>query len=336
MSIADDSVKKVKRLGRGLSSLIGEPVPVDPKIVSNNSLASATVDVAPATMGVPSGGAEVGGGVVMVGVEEIGPNRHQPRRVFDQVALDRLADSIKRSGMMQPVILRPGGSGGPRYELVAGERRWRAAKIAGLERVPALVRPLGDEEAAEWALVENVQREDLNPMERAWAFRALAEKFGLTQAQIAERVGLDRSSVANTMRLTELEEPIREMIAMGRLNAGHGKALLGAPAGPGRIRLAEQASDEGWSVRRLERAAVAMLADLDKQIHAARVDDLNRMPLSPARAARLDLERQLSEHLGTKVTITTGRSSERGKMTIEFYGLDHFDGLLAKMGFRAR
>jgi ParB family chromosome partitioning protein len=267
----------------------------------------------------------------MIPVREIQPNPHQPRQAFDPVALERLAESIKRSGMMQPVIVRPATGGAGAYKLIAGERRWRAAKMAGLIEVPAVVRNLSDEECAEWALVENVQREDLNAMEKAWAFRALAERFGLTHAQIADRVGLDRSSVANLIRLNDLEEAIKQLIASGRLNAGHGKALLAAPAGAGRAQLAEQAADESWTVRRLERAAVALLAGMSDSTRSS-----GTVGLSPARAARLDLEKQLSEHLGTKVTIVTDRGGQRGKMTIEFYGLDHFDGLVARMGFRAR
>jgi ParB family transcriptional regulator, chromosome partitioning protein len=311
----DSNARKVRRLGRGLTSLLGEPAPVEVSVRQLSERGSEGED---------------GGGVRAIPVAAIQPNRFQPRRVFDVVALDRLADSIRRSGLMQPVIVRP--TEGSRYELVAGERRWRAAAKAGLDSVPALVRELSDEEAAEWALVENVQREDLNPMERAWAFRSLVERFALSHGQIAERVGLDRSSVANAIRLTDLEEPIREMISTGRLSAGHGKALLMAPAGPDRIKLAEQACDEGWAVRRLERAAAALA---NPQTEAPGSSTADRPGPDLARvAARAELERQLSEHLGTKVSLVTDRTGSKGRMAIEFYGLDHFDGLLAKLGFR--
>lgn len=312
---------KPKKLGRGLSALIGQPVPVAAQVVKPQVSIDKHI-----AMGVS---AHSENGLVNIGVERIEPNRYQPRRVFDQVALERLADSIKQSGMMQPVILRPSGAG--RYELVAGERRWRAASLAGLATVPALVRELTDEQAAEWAIIENVQREDLNAMERAWAFRGLAERFRLSHQQIAERVGMDRSTVANTIRLTELEESIRDMIQAGRMSAGHGKALLLAPPGSDRVKLAEQACDEYWSVRRLERAAAA-LANPEPlaapKPAAVRDADLSRL------ASRGSLEKQLSEHLGTKVQITTTRTGDRGRMTIEFYGLEHFDGLLAKLGFK--
>jgi ParB family chromosome partitioning protein len=305
-------IEKSKRLGRGLSSLLSDPVPVP----TNAPIPEQTPSFSDT-------------GIIPVATTDIQPNRFQPRRHFDQVSIDRLADSIKRSGLMQPVILRPAGAGN---ELVAGARRWRAAIVAGLTSVPALVRDLTDEESAEWALVENVQREDLNAMERAWAFKGLSDRFGLSHAQIAERVGLDRSSVTNTIRLLDLEEPIRDMIGSGRLNAGHGKALLLAPAGPDRIKLAEQASDESWSVRRLERAAAAStlpapLAGAPTSVHHDRGVDMARV------AARGALERQLGEHLGSRVSITTDRSGARGRLNIEFYSIEHFDGLLAKLGF---
>jgi ParB family chromosome partitioning protein len=143
--------------------------------------------------------------------------------------------------------------------------------------------------------------------------------------------------VANTIRLAELEEPIREMISKGQLNGGHGKALLGAPSGQLRIELATKASDEGWSVRRVERAATELVLDhMDKEAYTRRVGPHAAAVMSPSRAARLDLEKQLSEHLGTKVTITSDKEARRGKLILEFYSLDHFDGLTAKMGFHAR
>jgi ParB family chromosome partitioning protein len=257
-------------------------------------------------------------GAVGIEVAKVSPSPFQPRREFDQGALERLADSIRRSGLMQPVIVRPVGGG---YELVAGERRWRAAKIAGLERIPALVRSLSDSDSAEWALVENLQREDLDPIERAFALRALGERFGLTHAEIGERIGLERSSVANLVRLTELEEPIRRLIAEGKLTAGHGRALLAVPAGAERARLAAQAAQLGWNVREMERATRPAAP---------------RPAAAPgARPASLtELERQLGEHLGTKVTITTDKSGKRGLLTLEFYGMDHFDGLMTKIAFR--
>lgn len=313
--------KRKSRLGRGLSSLLSDPVPVQIPTQTTSEYHTKNEQTS-------------AGGLIHISITDIEPSRFQPRRTFEPVALDRLADSIAKSGLMQPVILRPRSGPGARFELVAGERRWRAATKAGLTEVPAIVRDLSDEQSAEWAIVENVQREDLNPMERAHAFQALAQRFGLTHQQIAERVGLDRSTVANTIRLIDLEEPIRDMIASGRLSAGHGRAILAAPAGQARIDLAIQACDEGWSVRRVERAAAVLAVGNQPApttpINPTASPDLAKM------AARTALEKQLGEHLGTKVTITTDRSGARGRLNIEFYSVDHFDGLMAKLGFHMR
>lgn len=353
-----DSKQPPRRLGRGLSSLMGltAPVAID---VSENKLtspggaaspaASAPVRATPASVtpqeapsSAPSD-APASAGVVMIPLGAITPSPFQPRKSMDELALSQLADSIRRSGVMQPIIVRPapqpgstressrGGEGGgfspARFELIAGERRWRAATKAGLASVPAIVRELDDETAAEWSLVENVQREDLNPMDRAYALRSLMQRFSLTQDQLAERVGLERSSVANLIRLTELEPDIADLIARGTLGAGHGKALLAFPPGPGRIEAAKLAAHSGMSVRRLEQ-----LAQEARQQRAA-----STTPGSDAssRSAVLrDLERQIGQQLGTKVIIVADRAGKKGRMIVEFYGIDHFDGLLTKMGVR--
>lgn len=309
-----------RRLGRGLSSLIDMPtVPVE----------VPTVEVA--TQGsVPEQAAATTGGIQMIEVGAISKSPFQPRREFSDRGIEELASSIRRSGMMQPVIVRPRAVG--EFELVAGERRWRAAARAGLERVPALIRELSDEEAAEWAIVENVQREDLNAMEKAWAFRSLGERFGLSHGEIATRVGLDRSSVANLVRLTELEPEIAGLITAGRLSGGHGKALLQAPAGPGRIVLAKRAAEEQWSVRRLESECVGSSAPASPGGAVGGESAEGRV-----RAAMIeDLERQLGEHLGSKVTITTRADGKKGKIEVTFYDLDHFDDVMSRIGFRMR
>lgn len=302
---------KPSRLGRGLSSLMSIDVPVTVEPVDNE----------PAQ--------ESAAGFTRVRVDAVGVSPFQPRKVMDEGSISRLADSIRRQGMMQPIVVRPVDGLIGRYELVAGERRWRAAKLASLEMVPALIKALSDEEAAEWALVENVQREDLNAMERAWALRGLADKFGLTQQTLAERVGLERSSVANLMRLTELEGEIQGMIAAGKLSAGHGKALLSHGAGPSRVALARTAAVGEMPVRRLE--ALAKRAG-DAALAAAK----DPLPGTSGRLAVVqDLERQLSQQLGTKVKIAASKGAKRGVIKIEFYGVDHFDGLLARLGLKA-
>lgn len=234
---------------------------------------------------------------------------------------------------MQPIVIRKSTANerGIAWELVAGERRWRAAALAGLESLPALVAEVDDRAAAEWAIIENVQREDLNPMDRAWAFKNLAVKFGLSQAEIAERVGVDRSSVSNLIRLTELEREIQDAIAHNQLSTGHGKALLGLPPGTERVALADRSRREHWSVRRLERwvslasEGVGTVGEIDPSGGAV-----------TGSAALTELEKQLGDHLGTRVRIRTDASRSRGKLIIDFYNLDQFDGIAARMGFQMR
>lgn len=313
--------RRPRRLGRGLNSLIAptQPVPID--------LTPEVVPETPSTGGISEAPAEL---VRLIDINQIQPSPFQPRRHFDEAALSGLAESIRRSGMMQPIIVRPTSTSG--YELIAGERRWRAAQMAELAKVPASVQHLEDAEAAEWAVVENVQREDLNPIERGWAFRALAERFELSHAEIGARVALDRSSVANLIRLTELEEPIQRLVAEGRLGMGHARAVLGLSPGEGRVRLAHRAAEEQWTARKLE-AAVRTA-----KRHADLAERPELGPATPAQraAALIELEKQLGEHLGTKVSISTDGSGTRGRITVRFYNLDHFDGLMQRFGFEIR
>lgn len=391
MSSGTDSPRRRKgrRLGRGLNSLIQieTPVRVDvPPVADETAVQTANINelVSEPTAGhgptdrvetesgdsgrgpIGATGSDRGGasgsadnefGLVSIALDRIVPSQFQPRQRIDGVTLDRLADSIRQTGLIQPIIVRPASShdqndrahgiagvaesrGGVvrdemRYELVAGERRWRAAQRAGLTTIPALVRELGDEQAAEWALVENVQREDLNAIERAWALRRLAEQFGLTHGQIGQRVSLDRSSVANLIRLTDLEDEIQALLAGGALSMGHGKALRAAPAGSARIELAKTAASERWTVRKLEQES-RRLAQQPESDATLPLDDRTIAPMPERAAALLDLEKQLGEHLGTKVTIRADRSGTKGRLSIAFYDLDHFDGLMAKMGFTIR
>lgn len=302
------NVSKPSRLGKGLSGLIG----------------TATVEVPAPALPTPEIRESVAG-IRYVRCDTIDINRYQPRRVFDEPSLESLAESIRRSGLMQPVIVRPQGA---RFELVAGERRWRAALRVGLEEIPALVRQLSDQDAAEWAVVENVQRADLNPLERAEAFKQLVEKFGMTHGEIGERVGLDRSSVANLIRLTELEPEVAGMVAGGQLTAGHAKTLLAVPAGSVRTELARECVRSGWNVRQLEERCRAISRDAGPE-RVKEVVGENALK----EAAVKDLEKQLSQYLGTKVELRTNPAATRGKLVLEFYGLDHFDGLMQKIGF---
>ena len=328
--------RKARKLGRGLSSLIDEPVAV--AVGEGNVrpiVTQATNIVAPATTDKPRPPeATEPRGLIDLPVDQIVPSPFQARKEFTEAALQTLADSIRRTGLMQPVIVRKASrAGAATHELVAGERRWRAAKIAGLRLIPAVVKDLSDEEAAEWGIVENVQREDLNPMERAWAYRMLGERFSLKQEQIAQRVGQDRSTIANFIRLTELEPPLRELIGSGQLSPGHGKALLVMQPGEPRARLGQEAAHNNWSVRRLERTASEIAA-----AHAAGKPPL-RDGLIPrdgtrdsTRIAREAMERRLSEHLGTKVRVITRKDGIAGRIVIAFFNLDQFDGVMQRMG----
>ena len=191
-------------------------------------------------------------GVRELAVELIAPNPNQPRRTIETESLEALASSLGERGVLQPVLVRPRAGG---YELIAGERRWRAARLAGIERIPALVRPTGDAEALELALIENMAREDLNPVEEARACAALAEELGLTREEIGRRVGRSRVAISNLVRLLELPDEVLEMLEQGALSEGHGRALLMAEDHEARRRLARTAAAEGWSVRTTERRA---------------------------------------------------------------------------------
>jgi len=275
-------------------------------------------------------------GILDIPVELLEANPFQPRREFDEAALRSLADSITRSGLMQPVVVRPAGktgAGRQKYQLVAGERRWRAAQLGGIARIPAVVRELSDEETAEWAVVENAQRADLNVMEAAFAYKSLMDKFGLTHAEIGERVGLDRTTVVNTIRLTELEESIQRLLRSKLLSAGHGKVLLSMAPGASREMCAQSASELGWSVRRLE--AEARIATAAAATPLKKLTQADHDKYLARNAARLDLEKQLGQWLGTRVTIqTTGASGTNGKLMVEFFGVEQFEGVLKKMGWR--
>lgn len=299
--------EKPRRLGRGLSALVQTTTPV--AIHHPESGGSSSPEVPPP-------------GVLRIGLDDIVPSRHQPRMVFDEGELEQLAQSIRQAGVIQPILVRTRDEGSGTYELVAGERRWRAARKAGLSEVPAIVVGLSEHEAAEWALIENLQRKDLNPIERAHALRNLCDQFSLSHQQLAERVGLDRSTVANLIRITELSETIQTMVAVGELSLGHAKVLLSVPDEEARLALARRAAGERWSVRRLE-------AEGKKSLTAGAT--INR----EASPTLVDLERRLGEHLGTRVKITTARDGTRGRIALEFYSLDHFDGLMNKFGFAA-
>ncbi|MHC4946777.1 MAG: ParB/RepB/Spo0J family partition protein [Planctomycetota bacterium] len=292
-----------RRLGKGLGSLISTPT---------------KVDVLPDDDGPVSG----------LPLDSVHPNPAQPRKHFDEQSLDALAASIRSAGVMQPIVVRTRQGGG--YELVAGERRWRAAQRAGLKVIPAVVREANDRQAAELSLIENLQREDLNPIERGEAFRRLINDFGLKHQDVGDLVGMDRSSVTNHLRLLELDDQIQEVVRMGLLGLGHARALLSLKAEDERRRLALKAAREGWSVRATEREIGRRV----RRSGAAGPEEEPPRPISPRQAHLADLERRLSEHLGTRVRIRPGKKKGTGSLVVEFYDTAQFEGLVQRLGFK--
>lgn len=262
--------------------------------------------------------ATAGQHVEQVPVDRIQPNPYQPRRKFDPDALAELVESVRQHGIVQPLLLRPEGEG---YRLVAGERRWRAAQAAGLETVPAVVREFSDVEMMEIALVENLQREDLNPIEEAQGYRMLCEELGLTQEQVSQRVGKSRSHIANLMRLLTLPEDLRRLVAEGKLSTGHAKVLLGVPSPAEMRRLATLVLSEGLTVRQLEQMVAG---EGGPRRRSAR-------PSQPAAAEpeMRDLVDRLQRALNTRVALR-GRG-QRGQIVIEYYSWDDLERILARL-----
>lgn len=262
--------------------------------------------------------------VQFVPLRALRAGRYQPRVSMDPAGLEALSASIAASGLMQPIVVRPAPDGSGNFEVIAGERRWRALERLGKQEAPVIVRSVGDQEAAELGLVENLQREDLNPMDRAAALRRLTDEFGLTHQALAGRIGLDRVTVTNLLRLTELDPETAGYIRDGSLSAGHARVLVGVPDVARRCGLAAQASQGGWSVRQLEERA--------RSADVPRGTSKRRQPSgSSAHAARL--ERQLQEHLGSRVSLRLSRKKGVGELRIQFFSLDEFDGIMQRMGF---
>ena len=349
---------KKPRLGRGLSSLMAAPVPVEPPVevdapasgsgaatgtrpagsesnppaqaapdpnLKNAQAAAAGADGNASGGGATSGG---GGGIDYIAIERIVPNPHQPRQYFDPGAIEALGRSIKQDGLMQPIVLRPSPDDPATYELVAGERRWRAASAVGIPRLPAIVKDLTDRQLAEWALIENLQREDLDPIEKANAFRGLTDQFGLSQQDIADRVGIERPTVSNYLRLLELPEEVATLIGRGPLTMGHARALLSIPNKDVQTIVAAQAVKEAWSVREMEKQIRAILDEAEGPAAPGEA-----RPRRRNRSTHLaDLEEQVAAQLQTKVKIKPGRKKGSGTISIEFYSIDEFDELLTKLG----
>jgi ParB family chromosome partitioning protein len=248
-----------------------------------------------------------GPGLTELAVGDIDPNPHQPRSHFDEETLASLSASVRELGVLQPILVRPVGE---RYELIAGERRWRAARRAGLARIPAVVRTIDDSTSLEQAVVENLHRQDLNPLEEAGAYQQLIEDFGLTQDDVARRVGRSRSAVANILRLFQLPPSVQRMVRDGQLSAGHGRALLGSPDRAFQEAMARTCVERGLTVRDVEEAVRARQAGSPPAPKTPPEPGQTRPP------GLLELEGLLSDRLDTRVSVSMG--AKRGKVVIDF------------------
>lgn len=279
-----------------------------------------------------TGGGDAGSGLREVAVGDITPNPHQPRAYFDEEALASLTASVAELGVLQPVLVREVGD--EKYELIAGERRWRAAKRAGLPSVPAVVRTVDEVLSLEQALVENLHRADLNPLEEAAAYQQLIEDFELTQEAVAQKVGRSRSAVANTLRLFQLPPTIQRLLAENQLAAGHAKALLGTPDRAFQEGLAKRIVADGLSVREAEEAV--RLHNEAEEVEPE-LPEASSPPAPSAGARRLrapgllELEELLAAHLDTRVRVSMAGADGKGKVVVEFGGLEDLERIYRTM-----
>lgn len=273
-----------KVLGRGLDALIGHNRPV----------------------------VDRDGGLKNLPLESVQPGPYQPRSVMDPERLQELADSIRAQGVIQPIVVRPDGSG--EYEIIAGERRWRAAQIAGLDKIPAVVRDVPDDVTVAIALIENIQREDLNPIEEARALRRLLDEFDMTHQQAADAVGRSRTAVSNILRLLELNDQVKSLVDQGQLDMGHARALLAIPTA-GQAAVAAKVVKRALSVRQTEQLVKTLLSGVTKSIKPQVSPDILR------------LQNQLTEQLGARVSIQH-QASGKGKLVIRYNSADELEGIL--------
>jgi len=299
---------KAKGLGKGLEALFGdaEVAPVEKKPTPKKKQASGK------TSGKTAESPSDESGVLYVDVNDIKPNASQPRKRFDEEKLEELASSIEQHGLIQPIVLRRLGKG---YEIVAGERRWRAARIAGLREVPCIVRELTDEENMLLAIIENMQREDLNPIEEAEGIRQMIDTYGLTQEQVSYSVGKSRPYITNSLRLLKLPAKVQELTAEGAITTGHARALASVKGQKKQIELAVRAAEEGLSVRQIESLARESKEPVRKKtVRKTKSADEKRV------------EQELKDALGTRVNLN--RKGKGGKIEIEFYSADELERLI--------
>ena len=291
-------------LGKGLDSLIP------------NAVGEAKIKKEP----VKEEKEEKGGKETIVKITMVEPNRKQPRKNFDEDALQELSDSIKQFGLIQPILVQDRKG---HYEIIAGERRWRAAKMAGLKEVPVIIRDYSEQEIMEISLIENIQREDLNPIEEAQAYKRLLEEFHLKQDEVAERVSKSRAAVTNSIRLLKLSDEVQQMVIDDMISTGHARALLAVENQEEQYTLAQQIFDKKLSVRDVEK----LVKNLHKPTKPKKTDD------KTMQAIYQDIEDKLKQKLSTKVTVTS-KGEGAGKIEIEFYNHEDLDRLLEMIGNR--
>ncbi|MDO4284977.1 MAG: ParB/RepB/Spo0J family partition protein [Eubacteriales bacterium] len=293
-------------LGRGLDALIPQSKPATASVKNEN------------VAGSEAGAQKTAEGAVMVRLVKVEPNREQPRKNFDEDSLQELADSIKQFGLLQPILVQDQKT---HYEIIAGERRWRAAKLAGLKEIPVIIRDYTKQEIVEISLIENIQREDLNPIEEAQAYRRLITEFNLKQDEIADRVSKSRVAVTNSMRLLKLCVPVQQMVIDGLLSTGHARALISIEDPELQYRIAQQVFDEKLSVREVERL-VKNLGKEKKEPKKERDEALE--------VIYRNLEERMKQSLGTKVAIAS-KGKKGGKVEIEFYNTDDLEKIVDRL-----
>ena len=259
------------------------------------------------------------GGEVSLKINEVEPNKNQPRKEFDQEKLQELADSITQHGIVQPIVVTKQDG---YYEIIAGERRWRAAKLAGLKEVPVVIKEYTPQEVMEVALIENIQREDLNPVEEARAYQRLIEEYNLKQEDVAKKVSKNRSTITNAIRLLKLEEPVLEMLISGDLSSGHARALLAVDDPQKQIMLAEKIVKDHLNVREVEK-----MVKEDGEKSSSKPKQKKKLGQE---AIYEDLEERLTRSMGTKVRINR-KNTNQGKIEIEYYSMDELDTITAKL-----
>jgi ParB family chromosome partitioning protein len=318
--------KRPGGLGRGLGSLFGDidvdlsvldpaEISIEPEAPAPSGKAPAKKSAKPRAKAESAGGTDAAETVVFISLDDIRPNSAQPRKVFDQEALQDLASSIREHGVIQPVLLRPAKNG---YELVAGERRWRAARLAGLKQIPAIVRDLNDRQNMFYALIENMQREDLNSIEEARGMEEMMSAFGLNQEETAKTIGKSRSYVTNALRLLKLPQDVQDLVMGGQLSAGHARAIAGLEGEELQSEAAAKCVEQGWSVRQVE----SYTGEQKKPGKRRR----SRLSGKNKDRELASVEQQLTETLGTKVRIRG--TEKKGRLELDYYSRGELERLI--------